>query len=412
MSISVAVIIVCEMAVEKEGFQSAAAEQLHDEDEPVEIVNGHAHSDIVAPDTEVLDIDVATSVETTGPENGLDSPRKSRIRRVYKQNVDRTLAMRYKARHVNGRNIESSISPVAPRLNSHSDNAIVAKYKAKVANAVRKGKVAKAVKQQRQKSIAALKGSRSNADNLSSPSKLKKDLSANASSADIKPEYIQWAVEAMRKVKSQKQQPNLERICRCVQREHGLSDELVAASLAEGARQGQLVALCTPDGVMTYREGTIRRLKAFANRKRKNMLGESVASGPATATLQVSSKMGLVKAIIRQMKSLSERDSGNGNKGMSLKRVVRLLRTNYKLQVDEGVDLKRCVKLALRFAIKKGKVKKIGMMYKLSTDSGVASDAVSIGGRDIQDIMSLIKSVRLKTVSRFTEVYVHLITFE
>ena len=317
---------------------------------------------------------VAQNGEKTG------GRRASRVRQNYKTVLERTkqsaVAMKYKARHINGR----------------SESSNVAKYKAKVAKAAGKGNTGRATKQS--VNSLQLKNNKKTSDELQE-SRPKKDISENGLAKGVKPEYIQWSVDAMRKVKAQKQQPNLERICRCVQREHAITDEMVENCLIEAALQGRLVTQCTPDGVMTYREAASRNLKAFARRRRRLLPN---GSQPSRKVLFVKATVKLTGIIVKILRRECRNEEG---KGLSLKRLIRYLRKTYRLKVEEGVDLKRSVRLGLKRAIKKHKVAKEGCLYL-----PVSNHATKLLNTEIeedigQNFMSLIKNVRLKTVSLF-----------
>ena len=161
------------------------------------------------------------------------------------------------------------------------------------------------------------------------------------------PTYIRWLLDAIRKVKRQKQRPCLERISAAVRQFHDLSENTIAAQLEIAVKEGSVVKLFNK-GICTYKDPLrLSQLK--------------------TRTLKVSRKSELTKVIVKCIKELGH------SSGSSLKSIEKHVRQCYSLEFINGteVDISRQIRVSVKRALNTGCLTKDGRLYKLGSSSGV-----------------------------------------
>ncbi|XP_014867372.1 PREDICTED: histone acetyltransferase KAT6A-like [Poecilia mexicana] len=197
------------------------------------------------------------------------------------------------------------------------------------------------------------------------------------------PVYTQWILEAIKKVKKQKQRPSEERICNAVSMSHGLDRKTVLEQLELSVKDGTILKV-TNKGLNSYKDPDNPGRLSLP--KPKGGGGGGVGGGAAASTGGGSNngsgstshshsgkKPGLDwnKLIKRALEGLHEPG------GSSLKNVERFL----KCQADVAAYLSSSgsigaglfhqqLRVALKRAVAHGRVVKQGQTFQLVSRSG------------------------------------------
>lgn len=163
--------------------------------------------------------------------------------------------------------------------------------------------------------------------------------------------YMKWLLEAVRKVKSQKQRPSSDRICSAVRQTHKVSQESIVEQLELAVKDGALLKVFTK-GICSYRDPE--------HMPKVN-----------TRTLNIGKKGDLTKTILKSVKELAEVD------GSSLKTIEKYIRGSYCLDADEAVLLPKQLRLSLKKGIESGKLSKNGRLVKVAYSGTGESDSTT-----------------------------------
>ncbi|XP_015255856.1 PREDICTED: histone acetyltransferase KAT6A isoform X1 [Cyprinodon variegatus] len=202
------------------------------------------------------------------------------------------------------------------------------------------------------------------------------------------PVYTQWILEAIKKVKKQKQRPSEERICNAVSMSHGLDRKTVLEQLQLSVQDGTILKV-TNKGLNSYKDPDNPGRLALPKPKSGSGTGGGAAvasSGGGSSGSNNSStashshsgkKPGLDwnKLIKRALDGLHEPG------GSSLKNIERFL----KCQADVAAYLSSSgsvgaalfhqqLRVALKRAVAHGRVVKQGQMFQLVSRSGPQED--------------------------------------
>ena len=173
-------------------------------------------------------------------------------------------------------------------------------------------------------------------------------------SPHLNPTYTRWLLEAVRKIKSQKQRPCLERISVAVKNSHGdIGIDTIKEQLELAVEAGKILCVCNK-GVYSYRDPA--RLSRVGN---------------PTRTLTVNRKSDLTKIIIRSIGDLNDREGGS-----SLKNIEKYIRRSYQLELDDNVDLTHQLRISAKRAVNSNRLHHEGRIYKVpnSTCANSVSD--------------------------------------
>ncbi|XP_064627200.1 histone acetyltransferase KAT6A-like isoform X3 [Lineus longissimus] len=155
--------------------------------------------------------------------------------------------------------------------------------------------------------------------------------------------YTKWLLEAIRKVKHQKQRPCVERIFHAVKQYHKVTKELIAEQLELAVNDGSVLKVFNK-GLVSYKDPVrVAKLKS--------------------RTLRLSSKTDIVKVIIRCIKELGEIG------GSSLQSIEKYIKSSYNVDVLDDTDLSEHLILGASNAVNAGKLIQDGRMYKVSCGS-------------------------------------------
>lgn len=163
------------------------------------------------------------------------------------------------------------------------------------------------------------------------------------------PNYTKWLLDAIRKIKNQKQRPNLERICNAVRQFHNVTRETVEQHLESCVKEGTVLKV--------YNKG----LCSYKDPKRISQL--------KSRTLKVGKGSDLVSLIVRSVKELGEVG------GSHLKSIENYICRSYNVDLLDGVNLNQQLRLWVKKGIKSGHLCQDGRLIKVCYTS-VESDSV------------------------------------
>ena len=195
------------------------------------------------------------------------------------------------------------------------------------------------------------------------------------------PTHTKWLLDAINKVKHQKQRPNPERIGNAVRQNHNLSQDAVMEQLELAVKDGLIMKVLGKDGLPSYKDpAVVTQLKA--------------------RSLQVDKNTDLTKIII---KSLRELDEPNGS---GIKRIRNYIASSYNLDIQDDVDLIDQLKVSVQKGLSQGNLEKEGNVIRLpqknqETESvSSSSNSVSYDEDSANDFSFEEKTVRATVAQR------------
>ncbi|XP_061174965.1 histone acetyltransferase KAT6B-like isoform X3 [Saccostrea echinata] len=169
------------------------------------------------------------------------------------------------------------------------------------------------------------------------------------------PTYAKWLLDAINKVKHQKQRPNFTRICNAVRQFHQVSQESIAEQLELTVKDGIILKLASKDGIWTYRD-------------------PSGTTPCKSRNLKVTCNMDLTKIIVKTIKELAD------PQGANLKKIKSYIISTYNLDMEEGVELGEQLKVSLKKGLTSGQLQREGHYIKVGEkglDESTASSSNS-----------------------------------
>ncbi|CAH1795541.1 unnamed protein product [Owenia fusiformis] len=163
--------------------------------------------------------------------------------------------------------------------------------------------------------------------------------------------YAKWLIEAIRKIKHQKQRPSVERIIHAVRQFHKVSKDSVAEQLELSVAEG-LVLKTFNKGVWSYKDpDRVTKL--------------------STRSLRIHNKTDLSKVILRTIKELGEIG------GSTLKSIEKYIQSSYSVELADDVDLSQQIKFSAKRAVGSKKLSQDGKYFKIeqSHDDSLGSNS-------------------------------------
>ncbi|XP_052068323.1 histone acetyltransferase KAT6B-like isoform X3 [Mytilus californianus] len=177
--------------------------------------------------------------------------------------------------------------------------------------------------------------------------------------------YAKWILEAIEKIKHQKQQPNLQRIVHAVQQYHSVSRESIEEQLQLATKDGLIVR------TFSKKDWSYRDPSKMPHTKRR--------------TLKIDKKTDLTKFLVKAVIDL-------GEDGSSLKKIKNHLNAIYSIECQNGVDLtlllKNCLKTAMdnKYLTKEGRSVKLGEKASDIDIAGSSSNSASFDEDSTSDM--------------------------
>ncbi|XP_062926356.1 histone acetyltransferase KAT6B [Mobula hypostoma] len=173
------------------------------------------------------------------------------------------------------------------------------------------------------------------------------------------PLYTEWILEAIQKVKKQKQRPSEERICHAVSSSHGLDRKTVLEQLELGVKDGTILKV-TNKGLSSYKDpekpGRFSPVKPCS-------LSKSTQVCTSRNCIDISN-VDWNKIIKRAVEGLAEAN------GSSLKNIEKYLRSQSDLvTVTSSSTFQQRLRLATKRAVNNGRILKDGPLYRVNYGS-------------------------------------------
>ncbi|XP_069123759.1 histone acetyltransferase KAT6B-like isoform X3 [Argopecten irradians] len=165
------------------------------------------------------------------------------------------------------------------------------------------------------------------------------------------PTYLKWILEAIGKVKCQKQRPSFDRICHAIQQYHKVTKESIEEQLNLAIKDGTVLQV--------YNKGLVSYKDADANAHLKPKV------------LHVDKSTDLCKIIVRSIRALGEME------GSSLSKIEKHIQNSYNVELHDGIDLMYQLKDSLKKGESSGLLVKDGRIVKLGEKSHESDSAGS-----------------------------------
>lgn len=172
------------------------------------------------------------------------------------------------------------------------------------------------------------------------------------------PLYTEWILEAIQKIKRQKQRPSEERICHAVATSHGLDRKTVLEQLELSVHDGSILKV-TNKGSASYKDP--------GNPGRVGSIPPANVSVPSKESIWNSSDLRHIdwnKILKRAIEGLDD------THGSSLKNIERYLRNQDDLSnIVDNTAFRQRLRLAAKRSVNNGRLLKNGPRYKITHGS-------------------------------------------
>ncbi|XP_060710006.1 histone acetyltransferase KAT6B [Hemiscyllium ocellatum] len=170
------------------------------------------------------------------------------------------------------------------------------------------------------------------------------------------PLYTEWILEAIQKVKKQKQRPSEERICHAVSSSHGLDRKTVLEQLELSVKDGTILKV-TNKGLSSYKDP--EKPGRFASIKPCN-LSKSTQGCTSRNCIDIVN-VDWNKILKRAVEGLAEPN------GSSLKNIEKYLRSQSDLAtITSSSTFQQRLRLATKRAVNNGRILKDGPLYRVN----------------------------------------------
>jgi linker histone H1 and H5 family len=160
--------------------------------------------------------------------------------------------------------------------------------------------------------------------------------------SDESPEIWQgWILDAIRKIRSQKQRPSIQRICQAIGSHHKFHEDIVAEKLEQAVDAGAVIKVYNK-GLHSYKSPT-----TLAHKK----------------PIKIDGNSDLSRLVTKAVRVLGERD------GSTTKNIENFVQKANNLQITDGSDFKIIVKKALKIATTKKMLLCDGKLFKLGPNT-------------------------------------------
>lgn len=144
-----------------------------------------------------------------------------------------------------------------------------------------------------------------------------------------------WFLDAIRKIRSQKQRPSVERICHAIRQHHNYHEEEIAEHLEVAVKRGDVLKIFNK-GQSSYKD----------------------PGGLQSKPLKVGKASDLSKVLGKAVRELGERE------GSSLKNIERYIRQSHTVEEEAEGDLRTALRLSAKRAVDRGLVIQDGRLFR------------------------------------------------
>lgn len=160
--------------------------------------------------------------------------------------------------------------------------------------------------------------------------------------SDEGPEVWQeWILDAIRKIRAQKQRPSIQRICQAIGSHHKFHEDIVAEKLEQAVEAGAVIKVYNK-GLHSYKSPT-----TLAHKK----------------AIKIDENSDLSRLVTKAVRVLGERDGSNS------KSIENFVQKANNLQISDSSDFKVIIKKALKIAVSKKMLLCDGKLYKLGPNA-------------------------------------------
>lgn len=153
--------------------------------------------------------------------------------------------------------------------------------------------------------------------------------------------WQEWILDAIRKIRSQKQRPSIQRICQAIGSHHKFHEDIVAEKLEQAVDAGAVIKVYNK-GLHSYKSPS-----ALAHKK----------------VIKIDCNSDISRLVTKAVRVLGECD------GSASKNIENFVLKANNLQITDGSDLKTIVKKALKLAIGSKMLLCDGKLYKLGPNA-------------------------------------------
>lgn len=147
-----------------------------------------------------------------------------------------------------------------------------------------------------------------------------------------------WILDAIRKIRSQKQRPSVERICHAIRQHHNYHEEEIAERLEIAVKRGHVLKIFNK-GQSSYKD----------------------PCGLQSKPLRVTKTADLTKVLVKAVRELGERE------GSTLKNIEKYIRQSHTVEEDvDGGGLRAALRLSAKRSVERGQVLQEGKLFRLS----------------------------------------------
>ncbi|XP_015585955.1 histone acetyltransferase KAT6B isoform X2 [Cephus cinctus] len=144
-----------------------------------------------------------------------------------------------------------------------------------------------------------------------------------------------WFLDAIRKIRSQKQRPSVERICHAIRQHHNYHEEEIAEHLEIAVKRGDVLKIFNK-GQSSYKD----------------------PGGLQSRPLKVGKATDLSKVVGKAVRELGERDGSN------LKNIEKYVRQSHTVEEEADGDLRTALRLSAKRAVDRGFVIQDGRLFR------------------------------------------------
>lgn len=148
--------------------------------------------------------------------------------------------------------------------------------------------------------------------------------------------WTTWILEAIHKIRTQKQRPSVERICSAIRQHHSFSEDVIADNLEHAVKEGSVLKVFNK-GQNSYKD----------------------PGGLQSRQLNVTKGTDLSKVIAKATRELGKRD------GSTLKNIEKYIRQSHAVNLASGdVDFRSLLRISAKRAVDRGLVIQEGRLFK------------------------------------------------
>ncbi|KAK0080630.1 hypothetical protein PV325_013630, partial [Microctonus aethiopoides] len=144
-----------------------------------------------------------------------------------------------------------------------------------------------------------------------------------------------WFLDAIRKIRSQKQRPSVERICHAIRQHHNYHEEEIGEHLEVAVKRGDVLKIFNK-GQSSYKD----------------------PGGLQSRPLKVTKTTDLSKVLGKAVRELGERD------GSTLKNIEKYVRQSHTVEEESDGDLRTALRVSAKRAVDRGLVIQDGRLFR------------------------------------------------